>query len=65
MARLLSQLRKNLSRKEVNHVKYTKPEVILLESATAAVQSTSKGVHTNPDNNIPQFDSPPAYEADE
>ena len=46
-------------------MKYTKPEVVLLESATAAIQSTSKGNLPHQDSSTPTYSFPPAYEADE
>jgi hypothetical protein len=51
-------------RKEVNTMKYTKPEVTLINSAVVEIQGTPK-VGTVPDNVHMEFVTANAYEADE
>jgi hypothetical protein len=52
----------NLRRKEVNFMKYEKPELTLLGFASDAIQSTVKGpLH----NDAVDFPTAAAYEADE
>jgi hypothetical protein len=51
-------------RKEVNTMKYTKPEVTLINSATFGIQGTPK-VGTVPDSYPMEHVTAAAYEADE
>jgi hypothetical protein len=59
-----SQLR-NLYRKEVNTVKYEKPEAILLVPAIEAIQGTTSKPVNIADSPSDHRPSPAAYEADE
>ena len=47
-----SQLRMNLKRKEMKTMQYEKPEIVLVASATAAIQSMTKGGQVNPDASV-------------
>jgi len=48
-------------------MKYEEPKIIVLASATAAIQGTGKGYNVTPDGQMqpPNHTNSPAYEADE
>ena len=64
--RTSSQTEKNHERKEVNFMKYEKPEVVTLVAACNAVQGTKKGTASPQDSAYPfEHQTSGAYEADE
>lgn len=50
-------------RKEATLMKYTKPEITVLATAVATIQSAGKGIDPHPDN--PMDVTVSAYEVDE
>lgn len=60
---LYSQAEKTRKRKEVKIMKYEKPELVVLGSASDAILGMMKG--PGPKDNPEQFPSVSAYEADE